>query len=277
MVKDTDIIEFMETPISEIQFETKDMTIRTTGALRKTYRDFNVCCAVYLGSTGLKKIKNLGKKCFQALKEKLMAYGIDIENEYQCQYLIQEYIKKQNKRRKSVTALLNKQLKDECSVFTYETLNLNGYQTIYDVISEDKDMIKDILKKKGFDYIDRYYTEIRLLLIKNGIDINDNKQCTKLLEKYEYEKAQKELKKKQEQKEIEVSEKEEQLDIITRSNETLEKYIIRKHEILEELKKQKIKRYMLEKQMAECDEEYVKLLEEYNSLNMEYSKTYGLK
>ena len=280
MEKDMDIIEVMETPISEIGFETKKITIRTISALRKTYKNINVCNLLYLGEMGLKNIKNLGAKGYQTIKNKLLTYGIDIENKYQCNYLVQQYIEKKQKEIKNVTSLLNTKLKDEYSIFATDTLKTNGYETFYDIILEDKDIIKEVLRKKGLDYREIYYTELKLLLIKHGIDLNNEKQCGELLEQYESERITRKKEKREEPKKtkkiIEL-EQEKQLEIISEDNETLEEYLVKQQEILEKMKKEKKRREFIEQQKAACDMEFIRLIEEYNSIDNKINKTYGIR
>ena len=277
MENNSNIEKIIETPISEIDFGTKILTVRIVNALRRTNLDFNVFNIVFLGNEGLKRINNLGAKAYGAIKNKLKEYGIDIDDKEQCNYLIKQYMNKKQEINTNILELLDKPLKNEVKGYSLliDTLNSKGYNTLYDIISEDKNKIRILLRKKTWDYKEQQYISLSLIFVKYGINIKDEIQCEELTSQYqkEKEKIKKELSMFEKESETDNSVKQ-----IKEVNESLEDEITHKQRILEEFKSELEKNKELKQQLSECDRKFNELIKEYYSLSYkESSNNHGTK
>ena len=92
----------------------------------------------------------------------------------------------------------------------------------------------------------------------------NEKQCNYLVKQYEKETNTKNKNKKLQQE--------------TSENKILENKITKKQEILKDLNQQLERRKLLEQQLAECDRQFLDLIEKYKSLDSkERGNSYGKK
>lgn len=257
-----DIIGLMETPINEMQYSSQKMTSRINNALRRNgFTNFASIIYWKKEQANFNDISNLGNKCYEELKQKLKEYGINIEDKKQCDFLINEYIKEKTQKNEKLTEVLDTPLEAVGKKIPYQILDSKDYTTLYDIVNEDKTILKAILEQELGEFAEWNYFRIRFMFINYGIDIENEEQCRYLIEKH----------KKENNKNI----KDKKLNKITEENNILEKRLTKKQKVLTQINEQLERRKRLEQQLAKCDEEYYRLVEKYNT--MKEGKNHGTK
>ena len=188
MKKSIDIIELMETSIEQIQLSNKKLTTRVHNSLKRR-SIYNIRDLIFWKNErgNFKDIGNLGNKCYEDLKQQLIEYGINIEDKNQCTNLINEFIEKKQKTMVDIHKILNTELEQKSHSIPFVALNLNNYDTFYDIIKENKKVLKEMLDNQLGIYGEWNYFRLKFAFIKYNIDIDNEKQCNYLVKQYEKE------------------------------------------------------------------------------------------
>lgn len=274
--KNIDVAKVMKTPVEELKLST-----RTYNCLKKAGFD-KVLDIIEYNQLMRVRVRNFGEKKHTELKQKLLEYEIDIDDILQCQSLIDEYNKQKSKSTvNKITELETDNMKDnkEKNIDTVEILNMTiedldlsigvfncvkraGINTVYDILKH-----QELEKIRNFG--SKRFEELKQKFLGYGINLDDRVQCEELMNQYNNREIEK--------KETEISECKKEHEF-KESNGILEKKLESKQATLRGLKKQLERREYLEKQLLECDKEFNRLVEQYNSLNSkESSNNHGTK
>ena len=286
MEKNMDVVELLETPVESIQLSTKKLSTRMCNALKRR-KIYNIRDIIFWENDELKRIQNLGTKCYDDLKQSITKFGINIEDNDQCKYLIHQYTEKKQKNMTNITNIMETKLEENEEDIPLYIFESNGYKTILDIVSDEKDKIKKLLYNELGIYSEWNYFRLAFMLIKYNIDINNEEQCKKIIEQYKKEKQNQQKQNKKEINRIIRLEqiknknnvtKAQQLKNATKENDMAERKVKLKQKVLEDIKKQVQRSILLKQQQAACDEEYHRLVEQYNSIDLkESSNNHGTK
>lgn len=101
-----DIVDLLDMTIEDF-----DLSIKTYNCLKRAR--INLGYDVLKNSDCLERIRNLGKKSFNELKEKFQEYGIDLTDRIQCKEAIKEYNKQTNGKKEKKAEEWEQQLELE--------------------------------------------------------------------------------------------------------------------------------------------------------------------
>ena len=271
--KNIDVAKVMKMPIEELKLST-----RTYNCLKKAF--FNKVLDI-ISHNQLMGVRSFGEKKYTELRQKLLEYGIDIDDKLQCQALIEEYDKQKStctaneievleidkmdtvksiEENKSIEKILNLTVEDfNFDAKMFNVLKRAGINTAYDLVKkEDLRQVRNLGAKR--------FEELKQKFIEYGIDLENRVQCDELIEKYDALNPKKD--KEDWEKQLELQE----------SNDALEDELELKQDTLLGLKQQLERREYLNKKVAECDKEFERLMKLYKTLNSkESSNEHGTK
>jgi hypothetical protein len=263
----------MKMPIEYLELST-----RTFNCLKKAF--FNTVLDI-IRHEQLMMVRNLGEKKYTELRQKLLEYGIDIDDKLQCEALIEEYGKQKStytaneievleidnmdtaksiEENESIEKILNLTIEDlNVSMGVFNCVKRAGINTAYDVVERE-----DIRNIRNFGA--KRFDELKQKFIGYGIDLEDRTQCDELIKKYDALNPKKD--KEDWEKELELQD----------SNDALEDELGLKQDTLRGLKQQLERREYLNQKLAECDKEFERLMKLYKTLNSkESSNDHGTK
>lgn len=209
----------------------------------------------------LKDIDRFTNKDSDELYMQLLKYGIDFNDKEQCKNLQKKYKKyKLMEENNSIEKILNLTVEDfDLDAKMFNVLKRAGINTAYDVV--ERENIRSIrnLGTKRFE-------ELKQKFIGYGIDLEDRAQCNELIKKYDALNPKEN--KEDWEKELELED----------SNNVLENKVEEKKEILKGLEYQLKRKQYLELKLLECDEEFKKLMKQYElSISKESGNSHGTK
>ena len=186
-----DIIKLLELSIHDISMSY--VLFNTLG--RAGY--FRISDILFSGKDRIKCVKSLGSGRYLELKNILLNYGIDLDDDAKCNRLIQIYKKlKMKQLGDSAIEILEypiEKVSNDVNMSAF--LSNNGYNCVYDVLSQRPQvLIKSLscgshfLKEWGYSY---YYVELMRNIFRYGIDITDREQCCKLNRAYRIKRSNK--------------------------------------------------------------------------------------
>lgn len=209
----------------------------------------------------LKDIDRFTNKDSDELYMQLLKYGIDFNDKEQCKNLQKKYKKyKLMEENNSIEKILNLTVEDfDLDAKMFNVLKRAGINTAYDVV--ERENIRSIR-----NFGTKRFEELKQKFIGYGIDLEDRAQCNELIKKYDALNPKKD--KEDWEKELELED----------SNNVLENKVEEKKEILKGLEYQLKRKQYLELKLLECDEEFKKLMKQYElSISKESGNSHGTK
>lgn len=209
----------------------------------------------------LKDIDRFTNKESDELYMQLLKYGIDFNDKEQCKDLQKKYKKyKLMEENNSIEKILNLTVEDfNFDAKMFNVLKRAGINTAYDLVKkEDLRQVRNLGAKR--------FEELKQKVIEYGIDLEDRTQCDELIKKYDALNPKKDKEDWEKQLELEDS------------NNVLENKVEEKIEILKGLEYQLKRKQDLERKLLECDEQFKKLMKQYElSISKESSNNHGTK
>lgn len=266
-IEDEAEIKLMETNIAT------DLSVRAFNLLTRGQL-LNIYSIIIFGEKNLKCMRNMGKRCIEEIKNKLYLYGVDLEDEEQCNKQIERYLALKSCEYKDLCKLMEKSceslgIEANTKFNVFKTLSENNYENIYDILKENNKTLKSLLSSK--DIVKNtgnhaYFTQYGLLVIelmKYGINLEDREACNKMVKDYERIKEQKE----NDNEDIELA-------ALIQGNDELQSTLDTKMDLYIRTQAELLRRKQLVENLAKCDERLAELFAEYTELTNNEEKKY---
>ena len=186
-----DIFKLLELSIKDL-----GMSLRLFNALCRA-RYFRVFDILFAGKDRIKGISYLGAVNYKELCNILLAHGIDLNDQEECNSILKKYKKYKSKQLGDCAVrLLDVPIRNVSNDIKMEKFLIEkGYHTIYDVLAKKpNELIKSLIS--GSPYLAEwdnsyYYVELMRNIFRYGIDIRDRDYCCSLNKLYRAERSSK--------------------------------------------------------------------------------------